>query len=283
MLQIQAAPATEGSTQVSSNGSSNNHPGPWLQIARAGAFEVNHLDVAVAGLPQALQHLRIVHITDLHLTGRWMPAHSRLVERLQAHPPDLILFTGDFVDHIFDHRPALPVLERFVSQLPSRLGKFAITGNHDGDLLGPHLGRLGVNYIDRRYVVLDSGDAAIELVGLPGVRRRNFDPGFIAGIPPRRAGVPRIVLSHFPDHVTLIQPLRADVMLAGHTHGGQVCLPNRRPLVTHDSLPKAMARGAHRVGSTLLVVNRGFGTTRWPIRVFCPAEVIELRLVRGEA
>jgi predicted MPP superfamily phosphohydrolase len=118
----------------------------------------------------------------------------------------------------------------------------------------------------------------MELIGLAGVKRRMFDPHFMAGLPPRQPGVPRIVLGHFPDQVRLIEPLGADVMLAGHTHGGQICLPNQRALISHDSLPKHMARGCHRVGQTLLVVNRGFGMTRWPVRLFCPAEVIELNL-----
>jgi hypothetical protein len=204
-----------------------------------------------------------------------------LIAALKAHPPDLILFTGDFVDHVLDHRPALPTVERLVTQLTSRLGIFAIVGNHDGDLLSPRLPQWGVQVIDGLLARLESDDAAIELIGLPGVRRRSFDPDFVASIPRKRAGVPRIVLAHFPDQVGLIHSLRADAMLSGHTHGGQICLPRGKALITHDSLPKKMAKGVHRVGETMLVVNRGFGMTRWSLRLFCPAEVIELRLVGG--
>jgi predicted MPP superfamily phosphohydrolase len=258
---------------------SPNGRGPWLQIGSLSGFEWNRLDLPVHHLPPALQNLRIIHLTDLHLTGRWDRAYDQLIARVNDDPPSLILFTGDFVDHVLDHRPALPVLERLVSQLKARLGRYAVTGNHDGDLLGPRLPSWGVNLMNSRYARLESEEASIELIGLPGIRRRHFDPEFIASIPAHQPGVARIVLGHFPDQVALIQPLKADVMLSGHTHGGQICLPNRRALISHDTLPKSMARGTHRVGETLLVVNRGFGMTRWPIRLFCPAEVIELRLV----
>jgi predicted MPP superfamily phosphohydrolase len=237
------------------------------------------LDLPVPELPDVLRGLRILHITDMHLTRRWSAANDELIRRLRESIPDLIVFTGDFVDHKLDHRGALPTLERLVTQLKARIGIFAVTGNHDGDLLPPKLGRLGVQVINRRCVRLETGDATIELIGLPGTRRRSFDPEFVRTICPRAAGVPRIVLGHFPDQVELIGSLRADAMLCGHTHGGQICLPFGRALMSHDSLPKCMAKGAHRVGETLLVVNRGFGMTRWPIRIFCPAEVIELRLV----
>jgi predicted MPP superfamily phosphohydrolase len=87
-------------------------------------------------------------------------------------------------------------------------------------------------------------------------------------------------LGHYPDQVRFVSHVAApDLMLVGHTHGGQICLPGGRALLTHDYLPKRMARGVHHFGQTLLIVNRGFGWTRLRLRVFCPAEVVELRLV----
>ena len=172
----------------------------------------------------------------------------------------------------------MPVLERLVRQLSARLGIFAIVGNHDGDLLGARLSGWGIHYIGRRFVQVEAHNAAVELIGLPGVKRGDFDAGFLKSIPVRRRGVPRIVLAHFPDQVRRIASVQADLMLAGHTHGGQLCLPGGHALMTHDSLPRRMARGIHAWGQTLLVVNRGLGMTRWPIRLFCPAEVVEMRL-----
>jgi uncharacterized protein len=250
----------------------------WLRLGFSQAFDWNQIEISVPHLPPVLEGLRIVHLTDMHLRSRWQPSYDLLLGKLRQDPPDLILCTGDFVDDVFDSRSALPILQRFLTQLSSRLGVFGIVGNHDRDLLTARLQGWGVSFIAGKYVRLESDKAAIELIGLGGVKRRDFDPEWAETIQPPSEGVPRIILAHYPDQIGFVGSLQADVMLCGHTHGGQICLPGGRALVTHDSLPKRMARGAHRVGKTLMIVNRGFGTVRYPIRVFCPAEVVELRL-----
>ncbi|WP_428939973.1 metallophosphoesterase [Fontivita pretiosa] len=258
---------------------------PWVQFGWSMSLEWSHIELAVPHLSPALQAVRIVHLSDLHLKRRWPASLERVLERLHENPPHLLLITGDFVEDLLDHRPALPLVRRFAEGLRARWGVFAIAGNHDGDLLGPRLPGWGIEYIDRRYVCLGGrdGQAAIELIGLPGVRRSDLDAEFLEGIPPRLPGVPRIVLGHFPDQVRVVSRLEADLMLAGHTHGGQICLPGGRALMSHDSLPKHMARGQHRFGRTLLVVSRGLGTTRFPIRAFCPPQVVEITLTRARA
>jgi predicted MPP superfamily phosphohydrolase len=223
--------------------------------------------------------MRVVHVTDIHLRRFWSGGYDRLIRILEDDPPELLLITGDFVDGKLDHRPALPVLERLIPQLRAKHGVYGIIGNHDGDLIRARLGSLGVRFIEHQFVRLPIDDVGeIELVGLPGVKRYDFDPAFVAKVPPRRAGVPRLILGHYPDFARFVAPLQADAMFVGHTHGGQICLPNGYPPMTHDKLPHRMARGVHQFGNTRLFVNRGFGTTRWPIRLFCPAEVIEIRL-----
>jgi len=244
------------------------------------AFEWTRIDLPIAQLPPVLHGLRILHLTDTHIDRRWDPAYDQLIGRLRDDPPDLILFTGDFVDDRVDHRRALPMVERFVTSLSARIGIYAVLGNHDGDLLGPRLPGWGVHLIDNRYVRLESSEAALELVGISGVKRRSVDVPLLQNLPARQVGIPRIVLGHYPDQVQFVSTsVQADLMLVGHTHGGQICLPGGRALLTHDYLPKRMARGTHQFGPTLLVVNRGFGWTRLRVRVFCPAQVVELRLV----
>lgn len=252
--------------------------GIWCQLGYTPAFDWTCYDLKVDGLPAQLDGKRIVHLTDLHLTSHWSRGYDRLIEQVKNDPPELILITGDFVDDKLDHRDALPTLERFLTQLSARCGIFGILGNHDGDLIAPRLPGLGVTEIQNRYLTIPVGDGSIELAGLPGVKRRDFDPSFVESLPQRTPGVPRIILGHYPDQIRFVGSARADAMLVGHTHGGQICLPNKYAMLTHDRLPHRMARGVHRFGQTLLFVNRGFGTTKFPVRIFCPAEVIELRL-----
>ena len=118
--------------------------------------------------------------------------------------------------------------------------------------------------------------AGIEIIGLPCVSRRDLDERFLDSLPERDASTLRIVMSHYPDHLKRVLPLRPDLIFAGHTHGGQVCLPGGRPIITHDRLPGSMCKGIHRVDQSWFIVSRGFGFATLPIRLFCPAEVLEI-------
>jgi len=254
-------------------------PGPWFQFLSAKDFEWTVAELPVAHLPDELQDLRLLHLSDFHARARWDPAYDDLIRLVQRHPPDLILFTGDFVEHKFDYRPGFPTIKRLLDQLKTRLGCFAIPGNHDGALCRGPLAQLPVTMVDHRRLLLPVGGATLEIIGLGGITRREIDLPFIQSIgakPPRSV---RIVLSHFPDHLRRVAFLEPDLFLCGHTHGGQVCFPGRFPLLRHDSLPRRLFRGIHYTGGTWLVPNRGLGFSGIvPFRLFCPAEVIEIRL-----
>jgi predicted MPP superfamily phosphohydrolase len=192
--------------------------------------------------------------------------------------PDLILFTGDFIDSKTDHRPVLPILRRLIPNLHSRLGLYAIQGNHDPDLMLPCLADMGVHWITHRRAVLADGKARLELIGLGGYVRADLDEEFLRALGPKEAGVPRVVMCHYPDLFASARLLEPDIFLAGHTHGGQICLPGGKPLMSHDSMPKRFTAGIHRLGQTWYVVSRGMGFSGIPVRLFCPAETMELTL-----
>ena len=250
-------------------------------------FEWNCAKLAVPNLPPALEGLRILHVSDFHLRRFWKSPYDQLLAGIARNPPDLLLCTGDYVEEKHDYRPALPMVLRLVKGFKARLGCYGILGNHDLYWMEPPLRGTNITLIDgaRREIRVSgpdgTGDATIELIGLPGVNRRDLSDDFVNSIPRRRDGTLRVVLSHFPDHLRRVQyPLQPDLFLAGHTHGGQVCLPNGYPVVRHDTLPRRLCTGVHWVDRTWLVVNRGFGFSGMMVRLFCPAEVLELRLTR---
>ncbi|HZK82747.1 MAG TPA: hypothetical protein VFC46_16805, partial [Humisphaera sp.] len=142
--------------------------------------------------------------------------------------------------------------------------------------IGEELAGSHVTFLDGRRQVIETPGGSVELIGLPGKDRIELTQEILESFPNRDAQSPRIVLSHFPDHLKRTGGLKADLFLAGHTHGGQICLPGGKPLMSHDSLPRYLCTGAHRVGDTWLVVNRGLGFTGLPIRANCPPEVIEI-------
>ena len=253
---------------------------------RLELFRVRHLQwspytLPIPGLPAALAGLRILHLTDLHVDTTWMPAWDRLIEKVQQTRPDLILITGDFVERKYDSRPAWPNLRRLLDGFSARLGVWGILGNHDGDVMGPPLADMNVRLLANELVTLSDGGASLELVGVHGISRIDMPPRVRDSIPPKGAGATRVVMAHYPDQLVSLAPLGADIFLAGHTHGGQVCLPGGWPIMTHDSLPRRFSRGVHRIGQTWLSVGRGLTYSTYPIRLFCPAEAIELTLAAG--
>ena len=100
--------------------------GPWLQLFDSAGFEWNRLTVTIDDLPPALHGLRLLHLSDLHLRPKWLRAYDELIQRIDETPPDLVVVTGDFVEHRMNFRRTLPALERLVNRLTSRLGTFAI-------------------------------------------------------------------------------------------------------------------------------------------------------------
>jgi len=265
-----------------------SRPGPWFQFRVPYGFEWNCATLPVPNLPRALEGLRIVHVSDLHLRRFWKEPYDRLIALIDRRKPDLLLCTGDFIEEKHDYRPALPMVLRLVKGFQARLGCFGILGNHDRYWMGPKLRGTNVTLLDgaRTEIVVGgagngNASATIELVGLPGVDRDDLTEEFVSSIPRRREGTLRLVMSHFPDHLRRTQyQLQPDLFLAGHTHGGQVCLPGGWPLIRHDTMPRRLCSGIHWVDRTWLVVNRGFGFTNVPVRLFCPAEVLELKLTR---
>jgi predicted MPP superfamily phosphohydrolase len=253
--------------------------GRWLQLRNPVGFEWNRLRLPIAGLPLALAGLRILHLTDFHF-GQWSRAYDELIERVRANEPDLLLIGGDYVESKRDPWPAVPLVRRLLEQLTARFGCFGVLGNHDGPI-GPNIVSSNFTLIDRQRKLLEINGAKLELIGIPRLTRQGPDQAFIDSLPTKTVGVPRVVLSHFSDFVNRMRSSGVDLFLAGHTHGGQICLPGGLAMVKHTSLPRRYVRGVHRIENMWFVANRGMGYSTIRIRTFCPSEVVEIELVRG--
>ena len=251
---------------------------PWLQALGYSTFDWTHLELPLPDLPDELDGLRLVQVSDLHLHRRWEKGLQLLLDELAADPPDLVLLTGDLVEDKRDHRPAMPLVTRFLRGLKSRHGVYSILGNHDNFRLGEEMAGLGVRLLDGARDVVAVAGAEIELIGLPGLLRSHLPADFCSRFAAKQHGRPRIVMGHFPDHLTRTRALEADVYLAGHTHGGQICGPGGWAVMRHDSMHRRYCKGVHRYGNTWLVVSRGMGFSQVPLRMFCPSEAIEIRL-----
>jgi uncharacterized protein len=246
-------------------------------FAKTLDFQVNRYDVKLRGLQRPL---RLAHLTDLHL-GRLVSIEQikRWVNATNVEAPDVVCITGDIVDH------ALP-LERLdqlaleLGRLRARFGVYACLGNHDywyntqDDSVWGLVRRLegaGVR------VLVNAGVQLREdfwLGGLDDLWRSRPDLGDTVGdIAGSSAAV---LMSHNPDVLVRSLP-GVDLVISGHTHGGQVRIPGLPTLFSVSHYGERFQRGFIE-GTTRGFVSKGLGVGGVPLRVFCPAELVILNL-----
>jgi predicted MPP superfamily phosphohydrolase len=225
--------------------------------------------IRIAGLPPKLAGLKIAHLSDLHMTGRFTrPFYEEIVEQTNALQPDLIALTGDICEKEACLEWIVPVLGR----LNARYGKFFILGNHETRLanaapLRSLLGNAGFVDLAGRWIVHPIADVPVILAGTEL-------PWF--GVAPDMTDAPqgsfRILLSHSPDQLPWAKRTGFPLMLAGHNHGGQIRLPLIGPLITPSRFGSRYAGGLFHEPPTLLHVTRGIGGVH-PLRFNCPPEL----------
>lgn len=249
-------------------------------------LRVVRLDVPLANLPPALDGLRIVHITDLHLgPTAHREALREALDQVNALEPDLVCVTGDTVDSgATDVDHWLPELAR----LRARHGVFAVLGNHDGHAGADHVAaalRMHTSWRLLRDEVetLAIDGARLHLVGMedrPAARTAAALPAVLARVP---RGEPCVLLVHQPAAFPAAAALGAPLMLSGHTHGGQIAVPGLPGLNPARVLMTRFDAGTFACGDALLHVNRGLGTSGQRVRIAAPREITVVTLLAPAA
>lgn len=234
--------------------------------------------VAVSGLTPNTPPLRIGFASDFHaglITDRRVTASA--FAALRGEAPDILLFGGDFVCHKAKY---VDELCEHLKSLEAPLGKFAVLGNHDywtdTRYVAAGLGRAGVRVLVNENVRLGGAYGGYVLCGLddPGYGRPDADAAF------RGADGVKILLTHSPDGVRMLGRRSFDVGLCGHTHGGQVALPNGKPILLPEGvLCKEYPHGRFLIEgddgrASTLIVSRGVGCSTLPFRLFSDPDVV---------
>lgn len=285
--------------------------GAGYMVFEAQWLRVRQRDLKLPGLPEELVGLKLLHVSDLHAgaPGPASRAIAKFVDRVQEIRPDLVLFTGDMTDKQKDLTPWL----RLLGEVEAPLGKFAVLGNHDHGLrktvlqdvarrLTGHagdtgklqiasrslaatvntcrrlFGAAGIHLLENECARLDVAGVGIQLCGVD-----DFHYGF-ADIPQMSAQLDdsvrlRILLSHSPDVVDIIPNGDYQLVLAGHTHGGQICLPHpTRGKILLSRSGSRYGNGLYRLPNLTLHVSPGVGTTLLPFRLLSRPEITLLTL-----
>jgi predicted MPP superfamily phosphohydrolase len=239
-------------------------------------------EVRVTDLPAALDGYRIAQISDLHCGPLAPPARvRRWVDTVNALDADLVAVTGDLITSGDSYVAAVSAE---LGGLRARDGVYACMGNHDyftdGEAFARALERSGLHVLRNRGVTVARGEASdraeLYVGGVDDTWTNRADvTRAMAARPP---GVPSVLLAHDPNLFPAAAAAGADLVLSGHTHGGQFAVPGFGRRWNLARIVTAFSSGFYREGTSALYVNRGLGTTGPPIRMGARPEIAVLTL-----
>lgn len=250
------------------------------RIRRRHQLHITHQPLYLPKLPGDFSGLRVVQLSDIHhgLYTR-LEQVERAVELTNRLEPDLVALTGDFVSNSPNY--IAPVAQA-LAPLRARLGVFAVLGNHDhrvgADTITAALEANGIAVLRNRHARLARNGSRFILAGVDDLGYGEDDlRSALRGADPDAF---TLLLCHNPAVLPLAVMHGVDLVLSGHTHGGQMDIPRVRSFMHRRGLrvPLRFRQGWDQVGSTQIYISRGIGTVVVPMRLRCPAEIPVLRL-----
>jgi predicted MPP superfamily phosphohydrolase len=254
----------------------------WAVVIDPSRLVVRETTIALDRWPSSLTNLKVAVLSDIHAGGSFIDERKlrTIVERTNALQPDLIVILGDYIrggrsHHEMDPEVFAPLLKDFRAPL----GVYSVLGNHDwwfdGERVRRALEAYGIKVLENQVAKIDTRGTSFWLVGLADLWTRPQLIGeTIANVP---AGEPLIALTHNPDIFPRL-PQGVSLLLAGHTHGGQVRFPIIGTVVSVSRFGDRYVGGHIVEDGRHLFITTGIGTSIYPIRFGVPPEIVLLTL-----
>jgi predicted MPP superfamily phosphohydrolase len=258
----------------------------WGFFVEPRRLVVHEQTIQIDNWPQPLDGLRIAVLSDIHVDN-WSVTEKKLrtiVERTNQLHPDLIVILGDYMsgNGWVTRRVEPEVFAPILKDLRAPLGVYSVLGNHDwwysGIKVRRGLEQNGIKVLEDEAAQVDARGTSLWLVGLADLwTRPQRISEAVAKVP---EGQPLIALTHNPDIFPNV-PQRVQLVLAGHTHGGQVRFPLIGPVVSSSDYGDRWVRGHVFEDNHHLFVTSGIGTSIMPVRFGLPPEIVLLTLKSG--
>ena len=261
--------------------------GIWTVFIEPNRLVVKQTSIQISDWPDGVSGLRIAVLSDIHAGSPFIDQNKlqTLVAVTNQQHPDLIVLLGDFVVRETWHSKLMepePIAEA-LKGLQAPLGVYAVLGNHDwwfdGQRVWRALQNVGIHVLEEEGTEIRFRQDSFWLVGLEDAWTRGGKsiPETLGNVP---ADKPVIVLTHNPDLFPQTPPRKSLLMLAGHTHGGQVNFPFLGRLVVPSEYGQRYAAGYVQEKGNHLFVTTGIGTSVLPVRFRVPPEIVVLTVTR---
>ena len=244
---------------------------------------IKTVSINLNGRDGRLDDIKIIHITDLHIK-KFGYLERILIDNINQLMPDLLFVTGDFIKNNNGIEPCA----EFFKRIKPKYGIYGVLGNNDykqffiisidTDKLKKSLSDVGVKLLFNESYTVNIDGVHINILGIEDSMYGKPDISNI--INKDTNGYTNILLSHSPSVIKYLNGYKPDLILTGHTHGGQVRLPFIEYLWTPLPLnsPRKYSRGLFEVNKTKMYVNQGIGTNLFPMRFLCPPEISIIKL-----
>ena len=249
-----------------------------------------HITVKNKSIPKEFNGYKIIQISDYH-NAHLLNGHNRLLFLIKSAAPDIIVITGDFFD---SRRTDINSSISFAEELTEIAPCYYIPGNHESRKSESYqkllnvFNELNVKVLTNESIELEQGSGEITLIGLT-------DPSFVADENDSahiketiktnlNKAVPentnyKILLSHRPEHINLYAEYKADLVLSGHAHGGQLRFPFKNGIIAPGQgfFPRYTS-GLYKINDTDMIVSRGIGNSKFPFRINNRPEIVIITL-----
>ncbi len=242
-------------------------------------IQLRELDLVLDDLPHVFDGYRLLHITDPHFDSLEGTA-ERIAELIRPRSADLLVMTGDYRRRVHGpHEQIEPALATVLKAARAGDGALAILGNHDTVAMVPSFERLGVRVLANETITVRRGGESLHLTGFDDVHYY-YTPAADAAAAAAPAGF-KIALVHSPEFALHAAGAGYGLYICGHTHGGQICLPGGRPVLTASAFGRRFAAGLWQHDRMVGYTSRGAGASGLPVRFFSRGEVTLITLRHG--
>ena len=247
-------------------------------LANVFKIEINKHRIVFSNLPEAFDGFKILHLTDLHIDSV-KGLEDAIIEQIKKVDFDLCVLTGDYrqaSSGVFTH--ILKPIQKISKQIQSEFGPLAILGNHDTYLMVNYEEGSGMRLLINETVELKRGNDKIIISGTDDPFSYYTDASLMAFTP--EDGF-KIALVHTSELADIAVENNYDLYLCGHTHGGQICLPGGKALISHQAEGNTYIKGFWKKDKMKGYTSAGCGVSGVPLRYNCPPEITIFELKKG--